>query len=113
MLRIVPAFAVLVAASALCGCNETTGPVAPVAATPAAAAVPVGPNLPEGAACTGDYRHFQAVLKDDVETGNLDPRVFDQIQADLSKAAAVCAAGRDGEARAIIHASKEKHGYHG
>ena len=45
-------------------------------------------------------------------TGNLNQKVYNAIEADLSRAASACAAGKDGEALGIIHATKEKHGYH-
>jgi hypothetical protein len=97
----------------LCGCNQTTGSnAAPVAAVPVAAHVPIDPGLPEGALCTKAYTHYQAVLKADVETGNVQQSVYTQIQSELAPASTACAAGRDAEARSLIHASQEKHGYH-
>ncbi|WP_026606129.1 hypothetical protein [Methylocapsa acidiphila] len=108
--------ALLVAAIALSGCNQTSGPApsAPsaVATAPdAAASGPGWPNLPAGAACTGELNRYQAVLKADVSTGNVNKSVYDKIQGELSRAAEACAAGRDGEAQSLIRASKERHGY--
>ena len=37
----------------------------------------------------------------------------EQIEAELTKASAACAAGKDGEALALVHASERKHGYPG
>lgn len=83
----------------------------PVAATPAIA-TPSWPQLPPAAACTDKLNSYQKVLTADVTTGNLSQKVYDQIEADLARAASACAAGRDGEALGIIRATKEKHGYH-
>jgi hypothetical protein len=106
------ATAVLLAAIALGGCNQTSGSPAPVAAVaPQAPAPPNWPKLPEGAACTTDLNHYQTVLDDDVRTGNVERPVYDKIETDLGRAANACAAGNDGEARAIIRSTKVQHGY--
>jgi hypothetical protein len=119
MERISISAAVLVAAIALGGCNMSGGSdaAAPPAAAPAAAAAAPGagqpnwPPLPEAAACTGELNRYQAVLKADVSTGNVNKSVYDKIQGELARAADACAAGHDAEARSLIHASKERHGY--
>lgn len=103
---------VFLAAIALSGCTQTprsSGPVAAVA--PQALAHPDWPKFPEGAACAKDLNHYQTVLEADVGTGNVNRSVYDQIETDLSRAANACAAGHDGEARAIIRSTKLRHGY--
>jgi len=103
---------VFLTAIALGGCNQTSGSSAPVAAVaPRAPAPPNWPKLPEGAACTNDLNHYQTVLDADVGTGNVNRSVYDQIEIDLGRAADACAAGHDGEARAIIRSTKLQHGY--
>ena len=103
---------VFLAAIALGGCNQTSGSSAPVAAVaPQAPARPNWPKLPDGAACTNDLNHYQTVLDADVKSGNVNRSVYDQIEADLGRAADACAAGHDGEARAIIRSTKLQHGY--
>ena len=103
---------VFLAAIALGGCNQTSGSSAPVAAVaPRAPAPPNWPKLPEGAACTNDLNHYQTVLDADVGTGNVNRSVYDQIETDLGRAANACAAGHDGEARAIVRSTKLQHGY--
>ncbi len=103
---------VFLAAVAISGCNQTSGSSAPVAAVaPQAPAHPDWPKFPEGAACAKDLNHYQTVLDADVGTGNVNRSVYDQIETDLSRAANECAAGHDGEARAIIRSTKLQHGY--
>jgi len=103
---------VFLAVIALGGCNQTSGSSAPVAAVaPQPPVAPNWPNLPEGAACTKDLNHYQTVLDADVGTGNVNRSVYDQIEIDLGRAADACAAGHDGEARAIIRSTKLRHGY--
>jgi hypothetical protein len=103
---------VFLAALALGGCNQTAGSSAPVAAVgPQPPARPDWPKLPEGAVCTNDLNHYQTVLDADVGTGNVNRSVYDQIETDLGRAATACAAGHDGEARAIIRSTKLQHGY--
>jgi len=67
--------------------------------------------LPEGAPCANDLNHYQTVLDADVGTGNVNRSVYDQIEIDLGRAADACAAGHDGEARAIVRSTKLQHGY--
>jgi hypothetical protein len=103
---------VFLAAIALGGCNQTSGSSAPVAAVaPHAPAPPNWPKLPESAACTNELNHYQTVLDADVGTGNVNRSVYDQIETDLGRAANECAAGHDGDARAIIRSTKLQHGY--
>jgi hypothetical protein len=102
------------AAVGLSACNVSSNNPAPaqMAAAPSSApAKPDWPQLPPGAACTGDLDRFQSVLSADVGTGNLNKSVYDTIQGELVKAAAACAAGRDAEAQRLVRASKERHGY--
>jgi hypothetical protein len=103
---------IFLAAIAFGGCSQTSNSAAPVAAVaPHPPAPPNWPKLPEGAACTNDLNHYQTVLDADVGTGNVNRSVYDQIEIDLGRAANACAAGHDGEARAIIRSTKLQHGY--
>ena len=103
---------VLFAAVALGGCNQTSGSTAPVAAaSPQAPARPNWPALPDAAACTKELTHYQTVLDADVGTGNVNRSVYDAIETELVPAANACAAGKDGEALAMIRSAKVKHGY--
>lgn len=103
---------VLFAAAGLGGCNQTSGSAAPVAAaSPQAPARPNWPKLPEDAACTKELTHYQTVLDADVGTGNVNRSVYDAIETELVPAANACAAGKDGEALAMIRSAKVKHGY--
>lgn len=94
----------------LAGCNETTGGPGPVASAPSG---PVALRLPPGANCTALIQNYQDVLQHDLETGNVAQSVYDTIQHELVSASKACEAGHEGEARSIVAASKDRHGYHG
>ncbi|MDR3463231.1 MAG: hypothetical protein P4L76_13045 [Beijerinckiaceae bacterium] len=81
----------------------------------AAAAAPTGlaaQRLPSEGGCAGAIDSYQGIVKSDLATGNVERQVYDAIERELSSAAAACQAGRDGQARALVAASKERHGYH-
>jgi len=69
-------------------------------------------TLPPGAPCTARLDHYQAVVGADHRTGNVNDSVYMQIERELSRAAAACAAGREGEALGLIRQSEVRHGYH-
>jgi hypothetical protein len=89
---------------ALAACNQTAS--APPATSPVAAALPVAAG-----GCGGDIAQFKAVLKNDVDTGNVGQSVYNRATADLGRADSACAAGRDGEARSIVASTKSRYGY--
>ena len=93
---------------ALAGCNETGGMSGPTLTTPIAVS---SFNLPPGAACTKEIGSFQNILKSDLDTGNVEQKVYDQIQHEMARAASACSAGNGGEAHSIVAASKARHGY--
>ena len=68
-------------------------------------------HLPEGAGCSGDIARWQAVQANDYASGNVNLRVYNQIQNEIARAAAACSAGRDAEARKLVASSKSRHGY--
>jgi hypothetical protein len=90
-------------AAALAGCNRTSA--APPAASTAAA------NVAGGTGCSGEIVRFQAVLKSDVETGNVSRKVYDRAEPQLNRASAACSAGRDSEALSILASTKRQFGY--
>lgn len=100
-----------VAASlSLAACNESTGgpsfgPTSVVAST-------AGPfRLPADAPCAGEINRYQAIVTSDRDTGNLEQKVYDQIETELSRAASACSAGNAGQAHALVAATKARHGY--
>lgn len=68
-------------------------------------------RLPEGAGCSGDIARWQAVQANDYASGNVNLRVYNQIQNEIARAAQACSARHDGEARRLIASSKARHGY--
>ncbi len=69
-------------------------------------------NLPAGAACTKKINRYQAVLAADLKTGNVEQKVYDEIEQEVALAAADCADGLDREALKLVRDSEERHGYH-
>ena len=72
---------------------------------------PKGFKLPDGNGCAGDVARWQAVQANDYAGGNVGLRVYNEIQNEIDRAAALCAAGQDAAARKLIAASKSRHGY--
>lgn len=103
--------AVLIAAL---GCTlsacQSSAPPPPVATVPAAPAAAVAP-LPTGTGCGPSVARTQAIVATDVKTGDLSAPVGARFGADLSKAEAACAAGREGEAMNLLAAAKARYGY--
>jgi hypothetical protein len=69
-------------------------------------------DLPPGAPCTDRLDRYQAVVGADHRTGNVNESVYSEIEHELSRAAAACAAGQDGAALSLIRQSEARHGYH-
>jgi hypothetical protein len=102
--------ATITLALGLGACNQTARPAAP----PPGVIPGVTPStfrLPEGAGCSGEIARFQAVLQNDIDTGNVAQSVYNRAEPDLNRAAAACSAGRDGEARSILAGTKSRFGY--
>lgn len=68
-------------------------------------------RLPEGAGCTGDIARFRAIQANDLETGHVTKSVYDQIEAEMKRAEAMCAAGQSGAASALVRATRSRFGY--
>lgn len=94
---------------ALAACNSARSAPPPVAGAPP----PVAAALPTGAGCEAAIARYRAVVKSDADTGNVNQSVYAQIDAEIRRAEAACASGRDSEARSLIAASKARHGYPG
>lgn len=72
---------------------------------------PEGFKLPDGNGCSGVIARWQAVQASDYAGGNVNLKVYNQIQNEIDRAVALCAAGQDAEARMIVEESKRRHGY--
>jgi len=100
------------AALALAACN---------APAPQASAPPPKPGtidttpanfaLPEGSDCKAVIARYRAVQDNDLAMGHVAQSVYNQIKREIAAADAACAAGRDGEAKALVAASEQRHGY--
>lgn len=109
--------AVLVSLSlslALAGCNASAP--APVASAVQPASTNITPpdfRMPEGRGCSGDVARWQAIQQNDLNMGHVNQKVYAEIQREIAAASSACQAGRDGEASAMVGASKRRHGYPG
>jgi hypothetical protein len=104
----------LAACLALAGCNASAPPSA--ASAPLANSIRVTPedfHLPEGSGCSGDIARYRAVMDNDLRMGHVNQSVYDQIQGEIGGADSACKSGQDAHARALVHASKSRHGYPG
>jgi hypothetical protein len=93
------------AALALAACNAP----APQASAPSY--TPANFELPEGSDCKAVIARYRAVQDNDRSMGHVAQSVYKQIQREIGAAETVCAAGRDSEAKAMVVASEERHGY--
>ncbi|HLW92340.1 MAG TPA: hypothetical protein VKS78_13715 [Roseiarcus sp.] len=96
----------------LAGCNAP----APVASAPppAPASVDVTPSnftMPSGTGCAADIARYRAIQNNDLAMGHVAQSVYNQIKSEIAAAEQVCASGKDAEARAMIIASRKRHGY--
>lgn len=99
MNRLRPALPGLLIALSLAACNST-GPQTASASL----------SAPQ-AGCAGEIGRYQAVLDNDLATGNVNKSVYDRASADLGRATAACQAGRDAEAVRMVAATKSRYGY--
>lgn len=67
--------------------------------------------MPGGGGCAGEAARFQAVIDNDLATGNVAKRVHDAASSDIAQARAACSAGDESGAIARINATKAKFGY--
>jgi len=99
---------------ALAGCNASAPASVTSAVQPASTNItPPDFKLPEGRGCSGDVARWQAIQENDLNMGHVNQKVYDEIQREITAAASACQAGRDSEARAMVSASRRRHGYPG
>lgn len=103
----------LAALLALGACQSTGEPPAqaPKQEPRGVSVTPQNFRLPEGAGCTGDIARFRAIQANDLETGHTTKVVYDQIEAEMKKAEALCANGQGGAASAHVRSTKSRFGY--
>jgi hypothetical protein len=97
------------AALALAAC-DAPNPSPPPAAGPVAV-TPPDFHLPEGGNCSAEIARYRAIQDNDLSMGHVAKSVYAEIKREIGAAETVCAAGRDGEAKTMIIASKKRHGY--
>ena len=72
---------------------------------------PSGFAMPAGSGCAGEIGRYRAVVDNDLATGHVNRSVHGRIAAELDRASASCAAGRDAEAVRMVTATKPRYGY--
>ena len=99
---------------ALAGCNASApSPVASAVQPASTNITPPDFRMPEGRGCSGDVARWQAIQQNDLNMGHVNQKVYAEIQLEIAAASSACQAGRDGEASAMVGASKRRHGYPG
>ena len=93
----------------LAACNQTAS--GPASAPSSASVTPSSFRLPEGSGCQGEIARYRAVMSNDLAMGHVNQSVYNRVNGEIGKAEAACAAGRDGEAQRMLHATKARHGY--
>jgi hypothetical protein len=104
-------FCIGAAAFLLSGCNQAQ-PVASAPPPPPTPAAAKFADLPSGQACTKKIQRYQKVLSADLASGNVEQKVYDQIEKELAQAAADCTDGLGQQSLKLVHASEVRHGYH-
>jgi hypothetical protein len=97
----------------LAACNAGAPPPQAAAPEPRVAYTPPGFQMPAGSGCAADIGRWKAVQANDHQMGQINDSVYAQIEGEIAQAEAACQAGRDGEARALVAASRRRHGYPG
>lgn len=100
------------AALLLAGCNSApSGNVPGASAYRVPGVTPAGFVLPQGEGCAAEVARFEAILRNDLNSGHVAQSVYNRIKVELAPARSACAAGRDAEARGLVAASRKRHGY--
>jgi hypothetical protein len=72
---------------------------------------PPGFQLPAGGSCSGEIARYRAIQQNDFAMGHVAQSVYSQIKNEIAGAERECSAGHDAQSRAMIIASKKRHGY--
>lgn len=63
------------------------------------------------AGCAGPITEYQQIIDRDVESGHLNPGVYNRLATDLEPVKRACAEGREAEARNQLAGVKARYGY--
>ena len=92
-------------------CNAPAPRASPPPTPGSAAVTPPGFQMPEGSDCAAVIARYRAVQDNDLAMGHVVKSVYAQIKRETDAASAACAAGKDAEARRLVAASEQRHGY--
>ena len=110
MRRFAP-LALVAVALALAGCNAPQPQASAPPAPGSVAVTPPGFQLPEGGNCSAEIARYRAIMDNDLSMGHVAKSVYNQVAREIASAETACSAGHDAEAKAMIVASKQRHGY--
>ena len=78
---------------------------------PAPSATVATSRMHDGPGCQGEIERYRAIMTNDLAMGHVNQSVYGRVEKDIERAQATCTAGRDGEARRMIEATKARYGY--
>ena len=61
--------------------------------------------------CSAEIARYRAVQDNDLAMGHVARSVYNAMKRETEAALAACSAGRDAQAKAMVAASKQRHGY--
>lgn len=76
-----------------------------------ATAAPSSAASGSGSGCSGEIAQFRAVIDSDARTGHVNASVYKRMAAEVERAAATCAAGREAAALSALSATRRRFGY--
>ena len=68
-------------------------------------------QIARGRRRAADIARYRAIQDNDLAMGHVAQSVYDQVKKEIASAESACSAGRDAEARALVLASRKRHGY--
>jgi len=93
----------------LAGCNASA--IAGADAPDSVGAIQPSVQMAQEGSCGADIARYRAIQEQDISMGHVAKSVYNKIKAEIAAAEEECNAGHEAHARAMILASKKRHGY--
>jgi len=104
-------FLAAAACFALAACNSPAFQASAPLAPGSLAVTPSNFEFPAGGSCSAEIARYRAVQDNDLAMGHVARSVYNAMKRETEAASAACSAGRDAQAKAMVAASKQRHGY--